>query len=101
MSGWGPHRVILDDFREAYYWLRQNTAQDAKIMSWCAHWAACAEFSHARVRARARVCVCVCAHAHARARAHTHACFGCVVVSVAAAQLGAARTGACKASHTA
>lgn len=27
-------RVILDDFREAYYWLRHNTATDAKIMSW-------------------------------------------------------------------
>ncbi|EPQ27133.1 uncharacterized protein PFL1_05414 [Pseudozyma flocculosa PF-1] len=25
---------IIDDFREAYYWLRQNTASDAKIMSW-------------------------------------------------------------------
>ena len=25
---------IIDDFREAYYWLRQNTAQDAKVMSW-------------------------------------------------------------------
>ncbi|CAL1277338.1 unnamed protein product [Larinioides sclopetarius] len=27
-------RLILDDFREAYYWLSQNTAQDARIMSW-------------------------------------------------------------------
>jgi dolichyl-diphosphooligosaccharide--protein glycosyltransferase len=27
-------RVIFDDFREAYYWLRQNTHEDAKIMSW-------------------------------------------------------------------
>merc|ERR1711991_514130 len=27
-------RQIFDDFREAYYWLRQNTKQDAKIMSW-------------------------------------------------------------------
>eukprot|EP00743_Colponemidia_sp_Colp-15_P001320 GILK01001447.1.p1 GENE.GILK01001447.1~~GILK01001447.1.p1 ORF type:complete len:784 (-),score=93.89 GILK01001447.1:230-2512(-) len=27
-------RVIFDDYREAYYWLRQNTAPDAKIMSW-------------------------------------------------------------------
>lgn len=27
-------RVILDDFREAYYWLRKNTAEDANIMSW-------------------------------------------------------------------
>ncbi|KAI9879470.1 MAG: oligosaccharyl transferase stt3 subunit [Pleopsidium flavum] len=25
---------IIDDYREAYYWLRQNTADDAKIMSW-------------------------------------------------------------------
>ncbi|XP_054165872.1 dolichyl-diphosphooligosaccharide--protein glycosyltransferase subunit STT3A-like [Oppia nitens] len=27
-------RIIFDDFREAYYWLRQNTAPDAKVMSW-------------------------------------------------------------------
>ena len=26
--------VIIDDFREAYYWLRENTPQDAKVMSW-------------------------------------------------------------------
>ena len=25
---------IIDDFREAYYWLRQNTEEDAKVMSW-------------------------------------------------------------------
>lgn len=25
---------IIDDFREAYYWIRQNTHQDAVIMSW-------------------------------------------------------------------
>ena len=25
---------IIDDFREAYYWLKMNTAQDAKVMSW-------------------------------------------------------------------
>lgn len=25
---------IIDDYREAYQWLRQNTKQDAKIMSW-------------------------------------------------------------------
>lgn len=25
---------IIDDFREAYYWLRQNTHEKAKIMSW-------------------------------------------------------------------
>ncbi|QIW97175.1 hypothetical protein AMS68_002693 [Peltaster fructicola] len=28
----GQH--IIDDYREAYYWLRQNTAPDAKVMSW-------------------------------------------------------------------
>ncbi|XP_067616224.1 dolichyl-diphosphooligosaccharide--protein glycosyltransferase subunit STT3B [Eurosta solidaginis] len=27
-------RNILDDFREAYYWLSQNTADNARIMSW-------------------------------------------------------------------
>ncbi|KAF7990892.1 hypothetical protein HCN44_000697 [Aphidius gifuensis] len=27
-------RSILDDFREAYYWLAQNTPQDARVMSW-------------------------------------------------------------------
>eukprot|EP00158_Paraphelidium_tribonemae_P006055 Partr_v1_DN27646_c0_g1_i1_m65213 putative STT3, subunit of the oligosaccharyltransferase complex, homolog len=29
----GSQRII-DDFREAYYWLRQNTPKDTKIMSW-------------------------------------------------------------------
>ena len=27
-------RLIFDDFREAYYWLRQNTPEDSKVMSW-------------------------------------------------------------------
>ncbi|KFM59622.1 Dolichyl-diphosphooligosaccharide--protein glycosyltransferase subunit STT3B, partial [Stegodyphus mimosarum] len=27
-------RLILDDFREAYYWISQNTAEDARVMSW-------------------------------------------------------------------
>ena len=27
-----PH--IIDDYREAYYWLRQNTEHNAKVMSW-------------------------------------------------------------------
>ncbi|XP_028394405.1 dolichyl-diphosphooligosaccharide--protein glycosyltransferase subunit STT3B-like [Dendronephthya gigantea] len=27
-------RNILDDFREAYYWLRQNTPDDSRVMSW-------------------------------------------------------------------
>ncbi|KAJ4744698.1 Dolichyl-diphosphooligosaccharide--protein glycosyltransferase subunit STT3B [Rhynchospora pubera] len=32
--GHGGGRVIFDDYREAYYWLRQNTPPDAKVMSW-------------------------------------------------------------------
>jgi dolichyl-diphosphooligosaccharide--protein glycosyltransferase len=27
-------RAIQDDFREAYYWLRMNTKDDAKVLSW-------------------------------------------------------------------
>eukprot|EP01096_Ripella_sp_DP13-Kostka_P006129 TRINITY_DN2172_c0_g1_i1.p1 TRINITY_DN2172_c0_g1~~TRINITY_DN2172_c0_g1_i1.p1 ORF type:complete len:739 (+),score=375.75 TRINITY_DN2172_c0_g1_i1:77-2218(+) len=27
-------KTIFDDFREAYYWLRHNTREDARIMSW-------------------------------------------------------------------
>jgi dolichyl-diphosphooligosaccharide--protein glycosyltransferase len=27
-------RLIIDDYREAYYWLKQNTPADSKIMSW-------------------------------------------------------------------
>ncbi|CAI5506769.1 unnamed protein product [Closterium sp. Naga37s-1] len=27
-------RVIFDDFREAYFWLKHNTKPDAKVMSW-------------------------------------------------------------------
>jgi dolichyl-diphosphooligosaccharide---protein glycosyltransferase len=30
----GGRRGLIDDYREAYSWLRQNTAEDAKIMSW-------------------------------------------------------------------
>lgn len=32
--GKGDDRLIVDDYREAYYWLKQNTPQDARIMSW-------------------------------------------------------------------
>eukprot|EP00762_Andalucia_godoyi_P002443 ANDGO_02757.mRNA.1 Dolichyl-diphosphooligosaccharide--protein glycosyltransferase subunit STT3 len=32
--GHNGQRIIFDDFREAYYWLRMNTAEDAKVMSW-------------------------------------------------------------------
>ncbi|KAL0481279.1 oligosaccharide transferase STT3 subunit [Acrasis kona] len=27
-------RIIFDDFREAYYWLSENTPENAKVMSW-------------------------------------------------------------------
>ena len=27
-------RQIIDDFREAYYWLWQNTHDDSRVMSW-------------------------------------------------------------------
>ena len=27
-------RLIIDDYRESYYWLKQNTEPDAKILSW-------------------------------------------------------------------
>lgn len=27
-------KIIFDDFREAYWWLRENTEEDAKVMSW-------------------------------------------------------------------
>jgi dolichyl-diphosphooligosaccharide---protein glycosyltransferase len=27
-------RVIIDDFREAYWWLRQNTPENAKVLAW-------------------------------------------------------------------
>lgn len=27
-------REIMDDFREAYYWLRKNTDENARVMSW-------------------------------------------------------------------
>merc|ERR1711976_250551 len=27
-------RIIFDDFREAYYWLRHNTPENSKVMSW-------------------------------------------------------------------
>jgi len=26
--------VVLDDFREAYWWIRDNTPEDARVMSW-------------------------------------------------------------------
>eukprot|EP01126_Amoeba_proteus_P024135 TRINITY_DN2428_c0_g1_i1.p1 TRINITY_DN2428_c0_g1~~TRINITY_DN2428_c0_g1_i1.p1 ORF type:complete len:609 (-),score=92.91 TRINITY_DN2428_c0_g1_i1:41-1867(-) len=33
-KGMDGSRVIFDDFREAYWWLRMNTPEDAHIMSW-------------------------------------------------------------------
>ena len=29
--------VMLDDFREAYWWIRDNTPEDARVMSWYVH----------------------------------------------------------------
>ena len=26
--------ILLDDFREAYWWLRDNTPEDARVMAW-------------------------------------------------------------------
>lgn len=26
--------ILIDDFREAYYWLRMNTEEDSKVMAW-------------------------------------------------------------------
>ncbi|KAI0567260.1 oligosaccharyl transferase STT3 family GT66 [Gracilaria domingensis] len=36
LSGRGSsgERIFFDDYREAYYWLRQNTGEDDKVMSW-------------------------------------------------------------------
>jgi dolichyl-diphosphooligosaccharide--protein glycosyltransferase len=36
VSGRGPkgERVVLDDFREAYWWLRDHTPEDARVMAW-------------------------------------------------------------------
>eukprot|EP01004_Peranema_trichophorum_P009453 NODE_819_length_2332_cov_40.947488_g697_i0.p1 GENE.NODE_819_length_2332_cov_40.947488_g697_i0~~NODE_819_length_2332_cov_40.947488_g697_i0.p1 ORF type:complete len:749 (-),score=96.71 NODE_819_length_2332_cov_40.947488_g697_i0:84-2075(-) len=33
-SNQGNNRVIIDDFREAYRWMWQNTAENAKFMAW-------------------------------------------------------------------
>lgn len=33
-SNYDGSRNILDDFREAYHWLSQNTPDDARVMSW-------------------------------------------------------------------
>ncbi|KAF6004125.1 oligosaccharyl transferase stt3 subunit [Cyanidiococcus yangmingshanensis] len=35
LAGYGPSgRFLIDDFREAYYWLGSNAPEDAKIVSW-------------------------------------------------------------------
>ncbi|KAJ2058014.1 oligosaccharyl transferase stt3 subunit [Coemansia sp. S146] len=36
LSSRGPDgsHLIIDDFREAYYWLRKNTKPEAKVLSW-------------------------------------------------------------------
>jgi dolichyl-diphosphooligosaccharide--protein glycosyltransferase len=32
--GQDGNRIIFDDYREAYYWLSENTPENAKVMSW-------------------------------------------------------------------
>ena len=27
--------VVVDDYREAYFWLRDNTPEDARVLAWC------------------------------------------------------------------
>lgn len=34
MRGGDGERIFFDDYREAYYWLRQNTGENDKVMSW-------------------------------------------------------------------
>ncbi|OII76232.1 oligosaccharyl transferase STT3 subunit family protein [Cryptosporidium andersoni] len=38
-------RLIQDDFREAYYWLRKNTPYNARIMSWWDYGYQCTELA--------------------------------------------------------
>lgn len=33
-TGKNGKSTLIDDYREAYYWLRMNTAEDAKVMAW-------------------------------------------------------------------
>jgi dolichyl-diphosphooligosaccharide--protein glycosyltransferase len=33
-KGENGETTIIDDFREAYWWLRDNTPKDARVMSW-------------------------------------------------------------------
>ena len=36
-KGYNQHtgeQVVIDDYREAYWWLRDNTPEDARVMAW-------------------------------------------------------------------
>jgi hypothetical protein len=39
MRARGPNgeSIVIDDFRDAYWWLRDKTPQDARVMSWWPH----------------------------------------------------------------
>ncbi len=67
-------RNILDDFREAYYWLRQNTDENARVMSWWDYGYQIAGMANRTTLvdnntwnnshiALVRACVCVCVRA--------------------------------------
>jgi dolichyl-diphosphooligosaccharide--protein glycosyltransferase len=33
-SGFGSQRRMIDDFRESFTWLKEQTPPDAKVLSW-------------------------------------------------------------------
>lgn len=49
-------RILYDDYREAYYWLRHNTDPDAKIMSWWDYGYQVRKEKTKRARGRVLVC---------------------------------------------
>lgn len=48
---------IIDDFREAYYWLRQNTEKDAVVMSWWDYGYQIAGMADRPVRLLRKLCI--------------------------------------------
>jgi dolichyl-diphosphooligosaccharide--protein glycosyltransferase len=30
--------ILIDDYRQAYWWLRDQTPQDARVMAWWVPW---------------------------------------------------------------
>ena len=35
-AGCGRQEVLINDYLDAYYWLRNNTPYDSRVMAWCA-----------------------------------------------------------------